>query len=43
MVLFEKKVNKACLWNTKLDIYQRGITFEGNDFYSDYCKLARSL
>ncbi|CDW89275.1 UNKNOWN [Stylonychia lemnae] len=28
IVLFEKKVNKCYLWNTKLDIYQRGITFE---------------
>lgn len=37
LVLFEKKVNKCCLWNKKLDIYQRGITFEGHDFYSDYC------
>ena len=38
-MLFEKKINKACLWNNRVDMYQRAITFEGADFYSDYCML----
>jgi hypothetical protein len=37
MVLFEKKVNKANLYGKKIDMYQRAITFEGADFYADYC------
>jgi len=39
LTLFEKKVNKTKLFNLKFDIYQRGVTFEGPDFYSDYSRL----
>ena len=42
MVLFEKKINKTYLWNTKIDMYQRGVTFEGQDFYAEYCKNIHS-
>lgn len=38
MIILEKKVNKTKLYNLKYDLNQRGITFEGADFYANYCK-----
>ena len=43
MMFFERKVSKSCLWNRKIDMYQRVVTFEGFDYFAEYCKFSHAI